>query len=155
MGPFCGGGSTKRAHAVGPAVVLESHLAEESSAPSLMPLRLEDLTTGTYDYAWVQKEKPKIASLHQPDRAATFAAHMPGWLRARVPQSRALPAEGPADQRITPSVLKQAPKWQLHSPFSLLPVKERCQAPLPVLLTKWVMVGLIVEVLGGGRKGCC
>lgn len=77
MGPFCRGGSAKRPHAAGPAVVWESHLAEESSAPSLMPLRLEDLTTGTYYYAWAQKAKPKIGSLHQPDRAPNVRSAHP------------------------------------------------------------------------------
>lgn len=50
MGQFWGGRRAKQAYSMGEADVLESQLPEESPAPSLMPLRLEDMTTGTYYY---------------------------------------------------------------------------------------------------------
>lgn len=75
MGQFWGGGRAKQAYSMGEANVLESQLPEESPAPSLMPLRLEDMTTGTHYYTWAQKPKPMIASLHQPDDALIL--HIP------------------------------------------------------------------------------
>lgn len=57
-------------------------------------------------------------------------------------QEETLPAEGAADQAKPPAALKPAPEPVVTE---FLPGKEMFQAPLPVLLTSLVLVGLVVE----------
>jgi len=75
---------------VGEASVSESQSEEESPAPSLMPPRLDAMTTATRYYASAQKPKPVTASLHQPDHALPFTLHIPPatpWLHGHLAQN--------------------------------------------------------------------
>lgn len=68
-----------------------------------------------------------------------------GCLRTCLLQEEILPAEGTADQIISPSTLKHSQKPMPRRVSSLLPGQVMFQATLPELLTDLLLVGLIVE----------